>query len=134
MNADTGLAARELSYAEAIREAMDISLAEDRSVVLMGEDIGVYGGAFQVTGDLIERYGSDRRLLASAFRSCTAAATLSRTRRAQSRRRTRQARCALAGARGGRPTTPMAPCSCAAASGSAGATYPSVGRSGRPCP
>ena len=26
----------------------------------MGEDIGVYGGAFQVTGDLVERFGSDR--------------------------------------------------------------------------
>ena len=60
MNVDVGLAARELSYAEAIREAMDIALAEDPSVILMGEDIGVYGGAFQVTGDLIERYGPDR--------------------------------------------------------------------------
>ena len=51
---------RELSYAEAIREAMDIALAEDERVILMGEDIGVYGGAFQVTGDLIDKYGPDR--------------------------------------------------------------------------
>ncbi len=55
---DSGL--RELSYAEAIREAMDIALATDPRVVLMGEDIGVYGGAFQVTGDLIDKYGPDR--------------------------------------------------------------------------
>ncbi|MEO0944601.1 MAG: alpha-ketoacid dehydrogenase subunit beta [Pseudomonadota bacterium] len=51
---------RELSYAEAIREAMDIALGRDDSVVLMGEDIGVYGGAFQVTGDLVHKYGEDR--------------------------------------------------------------------------
>lgn len=51
---------RELSYAEAIREAMDIALAKDERVILMGEDIGVYGGAFQVTGDLVEKYGTDR--------------------------------------------------------------------------
>jgi pyruvate dehydrogenase E1 component beta subunit len=51
---------RELSYAEAIREAMDIALAADPRVILMGEDIGVYGGAFQVTGDLIHKYGPER--------------------------------------------------------------------------
>ncbi|GIX13464.1 MAG: TPP-dependent acetoin dehydrogenase complex, E1 protein subunit beta [Paracoccaceae bacterium] len=51
---------RELSYAEALREAMDIALASDPRVILMGEDIGVYGGAFQVTGDLVHRYGEDR--------------------------------------------------------------------------
>ena len=28
---------------------------------LMGEDIGVYGGAFQVTGDLVQRFGTDAR-------------------------------------------------------------------------
>ncbi|MEM7614190.1 MAG: alpha-ketoacid dehydrogenase subunit beta [Pseudomonadota bacterium] len=60
MNAQTGIAARELSYAEAIREAMDLALAADPRVVLMGEDIGVYGGAFQVTGDLVHKYGEDR--------------------------------------------------------------------------
>lgn len=51
---------RELSYAEAIREAMDIALGSDERVILMGEDIGVYGGAFQVTGDLVHKYGEDR--------------------------------------------------------------------------
>jgi len=51
---------RELSYAEAIREALDIAMAADERVFLMGEDIGVYGGAFQVTGDLIERFGDQR--------------------------------------------------------------------------
>ncbi len=51
---------RELSYAEALREAMAIALEEDPRVILMGEDIGVYGGAFQVTGDLVQRFGEER--------------------------------------------------------------------------
>ena len=50
----------EMSYSEAIRDALDISLKNDERVVLMGEDIGVYGGAFQVTGDLIHKYGEER--------------------------------------------------------------------------
>ncbi len=51
---------RELSYSQAIQEAMAIALESDPRVFLMGEDIGVYGGAFQVTGDLVERFGADR--------------------------------------------------------------------------
>ncbi|RVB38688.1 alpha-ketoacid dehydrogenase subunit beta [Mesorhizobium sp. M7A.F.Ca.CA.004.05.1.1] len=51
---------RELSSAQAIQEAMAIAMDMDERVFLMGEDIGVYGGAFQVTGDLVERYGADR--------------------------------------------------------------------------
>lgn len=54
------MSARELSYAEAIREALALAMEADPTVVLMGEDIGVYGGAFQVTGDLIERFGPER--------------------------------------------------------------------------
>lgn len=52
--------ARVLSYAEAIREAMAIAMQADPAVILMGEDIGTYGGAFQVTLDLIDRFGPDR--------------------------------------------------------------------------
>ena len=51
---------RELSYAQAIQEAMAIAMDMDERVFLMGEDIGVYGGAFQVTGDLVDRFGSER--------------------------------------------------------------------------
>lgn len=36
------------------------AMAADERVFLMGEDIGVYGGAFQVTGDLIHRFGEER--------------------------------------------------------------------------
>jgi acetoin:2,6-dichlorophenolindophenol oxidoreductase subunit beta len=56
----SGTALREMSYAEAIREAMAIAMEADPTVILMGEDIGVYGGAFQVTLDLIDRFGPDR--------------------------------------------------------------------------
>jgi acetoin:2,6-dichlorophenolindophenol oxidoreductase subunit beta len=55
MPQDQGL--RVLSYAEAIREAMAMAMEADPTVILMGEDIGVYGGAFQVTLDLIDRFG-----------------------------------------------------------------------------
>ena len=55
-----GTTARTLNYAEAIREAMAMAMEADPAVILMGEDIGVYGGAFQVTLDLIDRFGPDR--------------------------------------------------------------------------
>lgn len=60
MNAMTESGLRVLSYSEAIREAMAIAMEADPTVILMGEDIGVYGGAFQVTLDLVDRFGPDR--------------------------------------------------------------------------
>lgn len=60
MEAAAATAPRELSYAQAIQEAMALAMEADERVFLMGEDIGVYGGAFQVTGDLVERFGPER--------------------------------------------------------------------------
>lgn len=51
---------RELSYAEAIREALRQEMRCDPRVFLVGEDIGVYGGAFGVTGDLVHEFGKER--------------------------------------------------------------------------
>ena len=51
---------RELSYSQAIQEALGLAMERDSRVFLMGEDIGVYGGAFQVTGDLVHRFGESR--------------------------------------------------------------------------
>lgn len=51
---------RELTYSQAIQEALAIAMERDDRVFLMGEDIGVYGGAFQVTGDLVHRFGEER--------------------------------------------------------------------------
>ena len=57
--ADAG-AARELTYAEAIREGLAQAMEADPRVFTLGEDIGVYGGAFGVTGDLVHRFGTER--------------------------------------------------------------------------
>lgn len=51
---------RELTYAEAIREAIDLAMARDERVFLFGEDVGVYGGAFGVTDGLFQKYGPER--------------------------------------------------------------------------
>ena len=51
---------RELSYSAALQEGMRQAMEADERVFLMGEDIGVYGGAFQVTGDLIQQFGASR--------------------------------------------------------------------------
>ena len=52
--------AREITYSEAIREAFGQAMEADDSVFMLGEDIGVYGGAFGVSGDLYHRFGADR--------------------------------------------------------------------------
>ena len=54
MNAQT------MTYLEAIRDALRVKLREDEKVLLLGEDIGVYGGAFGVTATLLEEFGSAR--------------------------------------------------------------------------
>ena len=51
---------RELTYAEAVRETLADLMETDERVFLMGEDIGVYGGAFGVTTGLLERFGRSR--------------------------------------------------------------------------
>ncbi|MDQ6618161.1 MAG: alpha-ketoacid dehydrogenase subunit beta [Pseudomonadota bacterium] len=52
--------ARQLSYAEAIREGLAQAMEADPRVFLFGEDVGVYGGAFNVSGDLVHRFGRER--------------------------------------------------------------------------
>ena len=53
-------AAGEITYLEAIRLALRDALLEDRRVFLLGEDIGVFGGAFGVTAGLLEEFGEER--------------------------------------------------------------------------
>lgn len=45
---------------EAIRQAIFEEMERDPAVVAIGEDIGVYGGAFKVTAGLLERFGWER--------------------------------------------------------------------------
>jgi pyruvate/2-oxoglutarate/acetoin dehydrogenase E1 component len=51
---------REITYAEAIREALRQEMTRDDSVFLMGEDVGIYGGAFGVSYGLIDEFGEER--------------------------------------------------------------------------
>jgi pyruvate dehydrogenase E1 component beta subunit len=51
---------REITYGEAVQEALAEALREDDRVFLMGEDIGVYGGAFGVTKGLLDEFGEER--------------------------------------------------------------------------
>ena len=50
----------ELRYREALNAALREELARDERVLLMGEDIGVFGGAFKVTAGLLEEFGERR--------------------------------------------------------------------------
>ncbi len=51
---------REITYANAIKEAMCEEMRRDSDVYLMGEDIGVYCGAFGVSGGMLEEFGPQR--------------------------------------------------------------------------
>jgi len=50
----------EVTYLEAIREALFEEMERDPNVFCMGEDIGAYGGAFKVTDGLLAKYGEQR--------------------------------------------------------------------------
>ncbi len=50
----------ELTYLQAITTALEEEMAADERVLLMGEDIGAFGGAFKVTRGLLERFGERR--------------------------------------------------------------------------
>jgi pyruvate/2-oxoglutarate/acetoin dehydrogenase E1 component len=52
----------ELTYLEALTAGLREAMREDPSVYCMGQDIGVFGGAFKVTEGLIEEFGADRVL------------------------------------------------------------------------
>ncbi|MEK6608815.1 MAG: alpha-ketoacid dehydrogenase subunit beta, partial [Myxococcota bacterium] len=49
-----------LTYIDAIRAALAEEMRRDESVILVGEDIGAYGGAFKATKGLLEEFGAER--------------------------------------------------------------------------
>jgi len=51
---------REITYKQAIQEALREEMRRDERVFLLGEDIGVYGGAFGVTLGFVEEFGKER--------------------------------------------------------------------------
>src|SRR5512140_13557 len=52
----------ELTYIKAINDALRIAMREDDNVFLLGEDIGILGGAFLATEGLQEEFGPERVL------------------------------------------------------------------------
>lgn len=53
---------REITYLEAVREAMTQEMERDEKVFMIGEDIGQYGGAFGASFGMLEQFGPDRIL------------------------------------------------------------------------
>jgi len=51
---------RELTYAQALREAMCEEMRRDPKVFLLGEDVGAYGGAFGVSIGMLQEFGEER--------------------------------------------------------------------------
>ena len=56
----SGSAVRELTFAEAIREALAEEMRRDPTVVLIGEDVAEAGTPFKVVKGLVEEFGKDR--------------------------------------------------------------------------
>lgn len=50
----------EITYRDALRLALKDAMTADPSVVLIGEEVGRYGGAYGVTKDLIKEFGAER--------------------------------------------------------------------------
>src|ERR1043166_10015872 len=51
-----------MNMVQALNSAMDIMLQRDPRVVILGEDVGYFGGVFRVTGGLQRKYGEHRVL------------------------------------------------------------------------
>src|SRR5450756_2288611 len=51
-----------VTYLEAIRQGIWEEMERDPTVFCLGEDIGIYGGAFKVTDGLIDRFGPERMI------------------------------------------------------------------------
>lgn len=54
------MTAIETTYRDALRDALADAMRADDSVVVMGEEVGLYGGAYGVTKNLIAEFGADR--------------------------------------------------------------------------
>ena len=67
---------RDLTYREAVREALGEELRRDKSVFLLGEDIAEYSGAYKVTQGLLEEFGRERIRNTNLAESAIAGAAL----------------------------------------------------------
>ena len=60
MTTQTATSTRELTFAEALREALHEEMARDERIFVIGEDVGAWGGVFRVTEGLYDKFGPDR--------------------------------------------------------------------------
>lgn len=51
---------KKMTYMQALRLAMDEEMARDEKVILLGQDVGILGGAYGVTSNLYQKYGAER--------------------------------------------------------------------------
>ncbi|MBT3302177.1 MAG: alpha-ketoacid dehydrogenase subunit beta [Bacteroidetes bacterium] len=49
-----------MNMVQAVNDAIDIKMAEDKDIIVFGEDVGVEGGVFRVTENLQKKHGADR--------------------------------------------------------------------------
>lgn len=49
-----------MTYTQALHMALDEEMARDEKVFVIGEDVGILGGMYSVTGDLYQKYGPER--------------------------------------------------------------------------
>src|SRR6266545_1242774 len=61
---------KEITYLEAIREALIEEMRRDPKVFVLGEDVGPYGGAFGVTQGLYDEFGELRVIDTAGARRC----------------------------------------------------------------
>ena len=57
---ETATSVREISFGEAIREALAEELRRDKTIILMGEDVAEAGTTFKVLKGLVDEFGTDR--------------------------------------------------------------------------
>ena len=78
---DVELPLQQMTYAAAIRQVLQEEMRKDERIFLMGEDIGIYGGAFGVTRGLLEEFGEgrviDTPISEQAIAGCAIGAALS---------------------------------------------------------
>lgn len=53
---------QEMTYREALRQALVDEMEENQNIVVIGEEVGRYGGAYGVTKDLFEQFGEKRMI------------------------------------------------------------------------
>jgi transketolase C-terminal domain/subunit len=86
----------QMNMIEAIRSALDIVMDKDPNVVVLGEDVGYFGGVFRCTDGLQRKYGEHRVIDAPIAEGGIIGAAIGIVRAASSSHRLRSARPAAA--------------------------------------